>query len=68
MEAILWLHGDKCRVMLKSEGKVIDRDDTWNNRASAEMTVMLSVPNATMRFTKDANEIQALNKEWDESQ
>ena len=65
MEAILWLHEKKCRIMLKSDGKVVDKDDNWNNRASAEMTVRMSVPEATMRFVRDADEIQALNKEWD---
>lgn len=65
MEAVLWIHGNRCRVVLKHDGRIIDTDDTWNNRASAELTVQTSVPYATIRFVTDETEIQELNQEWD---
>jgi len=64
MEAILWLHIGKCRVMLKENDTIIDINDTWNNRASAESMVIQSVPGAKLRFVKDAKEVQSLNNAW----
>ena len=51
--------------MLKRDGEIISLDDTWNNRASAELAVMTVVPTATMRFVRDAAEVQSLNKDWE---
>jgi hypothetical protein len=67
-EAILWIHDKKCRVLLKEDGVVVDKNDTWNNRASAEHMVRTSAPEATIRFIKttpeSAPEIEKLNVEW----
>ena len=65
LKAILWLHGGLCRVMLKDGDKIIDTNEMWNNRCSAEYMVSKSVPNADSRFVVDASEIKLLNAEWD---
>jgi len=64
MEAVLWIHGSKCRVLLKKDGAVIDTNDMWNNRASAELMILQSVPEARLRFVAGA-EVEELNAEWD---
>lgn len=67
MKAILWLHESKCRVLLYSaEGNVIDTNDDWNNRASAEMTVMAVCPTAKITFVRytETDRIKQLNAEW----
>ena len=64
MEAVLWIHGSKCRVLLKKDGVVIDTNDMWNNRASAEAMVLQAVPEARLRFATGA-EVEELNAEWD---
>jgi hypothetical protein len=64
MEALLWIHGSKCRVLLKEDGVVIDTNDMWNNRASAELMILQSVPEARLRFVAGA-EAEELNIEWD---
>jgi hypothetical protein len=63
-EAILWIHEKRCRVLLKEDGVVVDKNDMWNNRASAEHMVRTSIPEATVRFTKSASEIERLNVDW----
>lgn len=64
-EAILWIQGDRCRIMLKHGERVLNVNDQWNNRASAEMTVRIAAPNAAIRFVMDTEEIKQLNTQWD---
>jgi hypothetical protein len=68
MKALLWLHGDRCRILLYNEaGVIIDWDDTWNNRASAEMTVLAGFPDAEIQFVRysETEKITELNAVWD---
>ena len=65
MDAILWIYDKKCRVLLKDGDQVLDLNDTWNNRASAESMVLRSFPEANIQFVHDPNKIDVLNAEWD---
>jgi hypothetical protein len=71
LTATLWLHNDVCRILLKevteTGTKVIDVDDTWNNRASAELTVMpITRDIAFIRTGHQPEQIALLNKEFEE--
>lgn len=36
-KAVFWIHGNKCRILVFTfDGQVVDNDDSWNNRASAQ--------------------------------
>lgn len=79
MNSWLWLHDRKCRVLVKDpDGKVIFMDDSWNNRASAEMTVLMAFPGAKLNFIRSCSDfdenkirksngdrIKELNDEWE---
>lgn len=65
MLATLWISDRKCKVLVAdSEGRIIDTDDTWNNRASAESWVYDAYPGARVKFVTDAAKIKELNSEW----
>jgi hypothetical protein len=71
LTAILWLHNDACRILLKevteTGAKVLDVDDTWNNRASAELTVMPITRDITfIRSGSQPEQIALLNKEFED--
>jgi|694.fasta_scaffold05336_27 hypothetical protein len=66
MKATLWISNRVCRVLIQnSEGRVIATNDSWNNRASAEMFVMHEFPEAKIEFVQDVKRIKELNHEWD---
>ena len=65
MEAFLWMHNKKCRVLLKEDGVVVEKDDSWNNRASAECMVLDLDPEVAINFVKTPLEITKLNEEWE---
>jgi hypothetical protein len=68
LKAVLWLHDEACRVLIYDEsGKVIDSNDDWNNRASAEMTVLMSYPSCEMTFIRwtEDEKIKKMNREWE---
>ena len=65
MKAILWIHDRVCRVLLQdSEGRTIDMNDDWNNRASAESMVYSSYPDADLKFVQNKDKVDVLNQEW----
>lgn len=67
MKAVLWLTESKCRVLVySSEGHVVDTNDDWNNRASAELTVKSCYPTAKISFVRhtETEKIKELNSEW----
>lgn len=74
LTATLWIHENKCRVILRevtdTTTVILSVNDTWNNRASAELDVMITGP----VFSKDlhfispllTNTIDSLNKEFED--
>lgn len=74
LTATLWLHKDKCRVIVRTvtdtSTEILYVDDTWNNRASAELSVMVngSVLQENLEFVKWTEEerIELLDKEFED--
>jgi hypothetical protein len=71
LTATLWLHQDKCRILLKevteTGTKVLGVDDSWNNRASAEIAAMSVTLDITfVRSDSQPEQIVLLNKEFED--
>lgn len=64
MKADLWISGDACRILVTEGGVVIDTNESWNNRASAELAVYDLYPEAIVKFHRDSDKIKALEEEW----
>ena len=64
MHAVLWISNRCCRVLVYSDGDIIDTCDEWNNRASAQSWVLDAYPTAILRNVRDAEEIERLDREW----
>lgn len=56
--------GKRARIIVKNCGNVIDMEDHWNNRASAECAVYREYPQAKIKFITDKDTIKILNAEW----
>lgn len=67
MKATIWVHNKIARVLVFGEnGNVIDTNDDFNNRASAESWVLELYPEATVSyiFGSATERIKELNREW----
>jgi ribonuclease HI len=67
MVAHLWISKNLCRILIYADnGSVIDTNNEWNNRASAESWVNQYYPEAKQKFySRDVmSEIKRLDEEW----
>jgi hypothetical protein len=65
MTATLWISQRLCRILIRdSEGRIIDTNSEWNNRASAESWVYEFYPEATVQFSADPAAKRDLDQEW----
>jgi hypothetical protein len=61
----MWITGGECRVLVKTdEGHVIDTNNEWNNRLSAEVWLYTWYPGTKVRFETDERKVRDLNREW----
>lgn len=64
MIALLWIHNRKCRTLVKDGDRIVDSNDAWDNRASAELSVNLAYPESDIEFVTEPGRVETLNREW----
>lgn len=65
MIAKLWISDGKCRVLVfDADGRIIDTNDLWNNRASAESWVYDTYPEIEVKFYDKKDHRRELDAEY----
>lgn len=63
-KAIMWVHGRVIRIIVRSD-YIVDMDDSWNNRASAEAWVYAQYgSDCRIHFETTFDKIKELDQEW----